>query len=488
MKGKFAATLLASLVICAAVCPQAISASANSGDSYWYSDSSTGIYLYNETCPLQIKSENLTFNITGLPMDGYTQNYTSSVCADYNFYNPTDSAITAHLLFPFGRQPIYYDDIKDTSDLDSLYGVTIDGEDANADIRYTFYSSGNFIFETEIEYLHDTKQENDGFDENSTVTKITFGETEHEYVQVNYTIDPDKTIIILDEYEDYTRTTSGENLLINIVFNSSETTEFYILGEMPEQFSVYGCDMETGGENGRAYVKFNPVEEIAYFSDDGETLDSFVQQFNLFGDGAYSEVDWFNFSLYFITVKLGIYSTYYNSMSNYLYYANNFFADDLGSFAMRWYSYDLTVQAKSYAQNTVTAPIYPSVDVDYEPYKYDFVYLLSPAATWDSFENLTITVNAPYYMLESSVEFTMTGSVEDGTAQYTATLASLPEDELTFTLCESADPDKEFSAYTVIAVIFFIILTAILVFIIGGSIAAIVFLIVYIVRKNKKKQ
>ncbi|MBQ3000737.1 MAG: hypothetical protein IJD63_03205, partial [Oscillospiraceae bacterium] len=85
---------------------------------------------------------------------------------------------------------------------------------------------------------------------------------------------------------------------------------------------------------------------------------------------------------------------------------------------------------------TVTAPIYPSIDTDYDPDIYGYTYLLSPAKTWKSFGTLDIVVNTPYYITESSLE-----GFEKTDTGYTLTLEGLPDGELTFTLSTSEDPE-----------------------------------------------
>lgn len=101
---------------------------------------------------------------------------------------------------------------------------------------------------------------------------------------------------------------------------------------------------------------------------------------------------------------------------------------------MRWYEYKITVGPGERIVNTVTAPIYPSIDGRYEPPIYEYTYLLSPANTWAEFGNLDIVVNTPYYMITDGevIAFEQTDS------GYSVHLTGLPEGELTFTLCSEA--------------------------------------------------
>ena len=69
--------------------------------------------------------------------------------------------------------------------------------------------------------------------------------------------------------------------------------------------------------------------------------------------------------------------------------------------------------------------------------QYSFNYLLNPAGNWAHFANLNIEIMPPLeapYLIRSNVEFTLR---EDG--MYTAQLANLPEEDLSFTLYENEE-------------------------------------------------
>lgn len=103
---------------------------------------------------------------------------------------------------------------------------------------------------------------------------------------------------------------------------------------------------------------------------------------------------------------------------------------------LRWYTYEITVPAGGTLVNTVTAPMYPDINMNYEPPIYAYTYLLSPAQTWADFGRLEIVVNTPYDMTERGGAFDFV-KTETG---YQTTLEGLPEGELTFTLSTEAEP------------------------------------------------
>lgn len=102
---------------------------------------------------------------------------------------------------------------------------------------------------------------------------------------------------------------------------------------------------------------------------------------------------------------------------------------------LRWYEYEITIPPHQSIVNTVSAPVYPSVNSAYEPPIFSYAYLLSPASTWASFGKLEIIINTPYYVTESSIDgFART---TDG---YSLTIDGLPDVELEFTLSTSETP------------------------------------------------
>ena len=105
---------------------------------------------------------------------------------------------------------------------------------------------------------------------------------------------------------------------------------------------------------------------------------------------------------------------------------------------MRWYEYEITLEPGQRIVNSVTAPIYPSIDLDYDPDIYGYTYLLSPAKTWKSFGKLDIVVNTPYYITESSLD-----GFEKTETGYKANFDGLPNGELNFVLSTAENPEPE---------------------------------------------
>ena len=103
-----------------------------------------------------------------------------------------------------------------------------------------------------------------------------------------------------------------------------------------------------------------------------------------------SEMDWYN------AVMLGA------SWDSAVYPANYF---SLGPRDfLTWYTYELEFEPGERIVNSVTAPMIPGQNINYNPRHFKYTYLISPAVTWADFGSLDIYVNTPYYMVESNID------------------------------------------------------------------------------------
>ena len=158
---------------------------------------------------------------------------------------------------------------------------------------------------------------------------------------------------------------------------------------------------------------------------------------------------------------------------------------------MRWYEYEITVPEGGRVTNTVTAPVFPAIDMGYSPGVYTYNYLLSPASTWAKFGTLDVRINTPFYIYYPSSSYDGDAgakgwtTVENG---YTLNYDALPDGELRFVLCSSESPSRNGyyrGAGAVIAIVTGVILLA------PSAILAVVVIFALIyggVRKKKREK
>ena len=122
---------------------------------------------------------------------------------------------------------------------------------------------------------------------------------------------------------------------------------------------------------------------------------------------------------------------------------------------MKWYRYTIEVGPGETVTNAVTAPAYPAIDGKYENPLQKYTYLLSPASLWKKFGTLDVIVRSGEYLTESSPS-----SFEKTEEGYKAHFDSLPEGELTFTICADESPRHVSSpiAWVIVGYLFFLLL------------------------------
>lgn len=397
---------------------------ANSAQRYWRGSNSFGVVSADGDCPLEVESEKLTFNVDSLP-DIYGKNgdYNASVTAEYNFCNHTDMEVTANLIFPYVTATAvdYYGDFKALP----KGKILINGKTADVKDRFTYCPSVYEFNLTDLKKVRDFYDESGFFKRGLPVTRYSFTVTELDETGKNSPYAAIK-ISTLDNKKYALSKSNGYSYNNNMVSLGA----FVGLGDTVE-VEVYGNGASLNESDWTFYSNGGEKKEIS-----GKMTLKTVEQTtygdlvfkNYSEDSGVSRVDWFNAVTDYMISGYGsngyVLTEYLGNLN-----INSTFSNDL----MRWYEYDLTVPAYGRVVNSVTAPLLPDLNMAYEPSVYEFTYLSSPAKTWKSFGTLTVEIKTPYFVVWSD-EWTKT----DG--GYTRSYATLPDEEIKFTLSESESP------------------------------------------------
>ncbi len=436
-------------------------ASANSAQNFWFGVTASGAIVSDQDCPVVVDSEVLTFNLAEFPT--YYQNqdelaaYTGKVTAKYVFRNPASYTVNMTLAFPFGHLPDYAYSVKpDEQFMQDNYGVTVNGEQTAVSVRHT-YSPYYFVLDADMPRLHDGFKDDDFYFPEMTVTRYDYN------VSVAYR--PDEVFLetTFDGLDKETTRTAIQPKTYQIWSDDPVVTEFNSWVSNGDTVSVFFF----GGDASpvfNLYKNYDQKEKAdASLSLKRKTVTTFKELVLSSRPQHISEIDWYNAMLDYMYENGGVYSGSTALTEEYI---------------MQWYEYSLTISAGGRVENEVTAPMYPAIDGDYEPPVYKYEYLLSPASSWKSFGRLEIRVLTPFYLSDGSLPFTADGE------SYVYRGYGLPDGELTFSLCESASPERVKSPYSwiwvLVALVFFVILSP--------FIAAIVILIVFLVKKHNKKK
>ncbi len=415
---------------------------ANSAQSWWEGTDGSGVIVTGESSPVVVERETLTFDIQEFP-DSYYQDveaflaYSGRVTAAYTFYNPSDYTVTARLLFPFGNRPDY-DGIYDESSGERLYGmdtekydITIEGEPVEKTVRHSlslWYKP--FDLEENLALLADDYIQDDFYNPQLTVTGYTYRADQvnlEAYGAATAAFDIEKGLEDIVYYlpgQSGQHIQDGERLRVETgIEENGELFTVYVLGEHPPAAPEWKFYEDGGAEDGEEIEGTMTLEGTETM-----TLREFaLRDWNK--QSGVSEMDWYNAVVSMMQQE--------TAADDYPVVSLERYAWGLEENLMRWYEYELVIGPGERLVNEVTAPLYPSIDLVYEPPVYGYTYLLSPAKTWSEFGELEIVINTPYYLVESGIE----GFEKEGEG-YVLRLDGLPDGELEFTLSASQEPER----------------------------------------------
>ena len=428
-----------------------IPASANSALTEWSGRKENVVMTTDGDSPIVVEHETLTFDIQEL-IDTYsrsddefdpTKEYKSSVTAEYQFYNPSDMTVTAELAFPIGNLTESYinEYAKDK------YSITVNGETVEHQIRHTYASYGTFNLKYDLPRLKDDYVTHEFINMDTPVTMYFFNiapikENQTGYPKVYFDIDP-------ADYENTKIYCSGtyarklDNGKIRITRNNL-IMRIYFIGEVPEELPEFVV-----------YKDIFDSDEIEILPSRSSVSRTEKMTFRDLAFGNYkeeygiSEMDWYN------AVMLGMGSDSPVLHDQYMtLQANDFLC---------WYTYKLEFKPGERIVNSVTAPMIPGQNLNYNPKYFKYYYLISPAVTWADFGSLDIYVNTPYYLVSSNID-----GFEKTESGYYLHLDGLPMSkkrldigwdeikivepevkDLYFALCESESSQKKASKSTI---------------------------------------
>lgn len=404
---------------------------ANSARTQWTGTDSTGAIILDEDCPLLVE-ELLTFDIQEFPQSYYQNRddfnlYSSKVTAEYTFYNPTDYTVKATLAFPFGTAADYGFSSELMNADTEKYDITVDYQAIDKKLRHTLMNYGEqFELEKDLAKLQDGFMQDEFYFPEQAVTRYVYKAKDVDKQAHNAAT----AAFLLTEQNGtklYMENQSGgsiqENgILLTTWVDLEQEFSVYVIGEPLKEVPDWkfyhngACEDEIEGTMELISTEHCTLKDFALlkYQEESKVLD----------------YDWYNAVITLFKMNEWTAGALDSTSINL----------DVSTRLMRWYEYEITLEPKQRMVNTVTAPIYPSINENDKPSTYRYTYLLSPAKTWKEFGNLDIVVNTPYFMIDSSLE-----NFEQGNDGYQLHLTGLPSGELSFTLCEEANPQSPHS-------------------------------------------
>lgn len=484
-----AVVAVAALTVLTAVIPRTPSAAyAKARPDGPIGITSSGVQIRNEKNVLAVQNETLTFDICDFPMRNNGTNlteYKSTVTAEYTFVNTSESTVHAEMAFPSGNlsNVMYSND-------GALWGkppeITVNGEAVQCEIRHTIGQYGlQNLFENGASQISDAYYEDEFYSPDTPVTAYKVKVDRSGYSQViargNVACDNSKTRFLCGtcffnemHFCFYESSISYEELV------ESGQYVFYVLGDN-ENFKIDWTvqeEVHRRGVWGSVGVEYRDVGldvQVTEITDmKGRPIYPTLKDLILSardGNCAVSEVDFYN----------GVASNYLSKCEDKNQaYAGDFRIFPTASSFCEWYTYGVDIEPNGRIVNSITAPIYPTVLMTYEPYVYEYVYYIQPAAKWDDFGSLNIKINTPYYPSGLRDEFFRSGN------GYSAKFKELPEGEMSFCLSASESPEYVGGrgGVSLMPLAYFIL--GIIIFVFVAGIIAVVTVTVVTVSKCKK--
>lgn len=400
-----------------------IPASANSAVRYWEGSTAYGVMVGEGQCPIQVLHETLTFDIPHFPdyvSADESEQYAAKVTADYTLYNPSNEDVTVKLAFPFGQGPNYH--FSSIEDGTEGYGVSLNGEPIAVQLRHTF-NEAQFDLLTDLPRLRDGYLQDNFYSPELSVThyvyevskiNVTKSATAYAELLIESDLGEDTKIFVPNSLSP--RDEDGVHIRTDLQMNSLiQLIDVYVLGEPLDTMPEWSLHFYQEHTPFSAEFKLVDVNQMTYY-------DLAMQEYG--ENESITECDWYNAitdSFVLSNQDFGVTRTYNGGL-------------DITERLMQWYEYEITVPAGKTVQNSVTAPLFPSIDRGYEPSVYLYNYLLSPATTWESFGTLDVIINTQYYLVNDTASFE---KVEGG---YKKHFDSLPAGELSFKLSTDESP------------------------------------------------
>ncbi len=429
MKRKFLAAIAAVFPLIGCCGGKVINAEANSAPPYWSGIDSSGIVWVGEQCPVVVERETLTLSVPDLPKHEFNGEeyaaYASKVTAEYTFLNPESYDVSATLLFPYGNLPAYVG----RGENPKSFSVTADGAPVECRMRHSYDSPDPFSIDEDMAALSNEKRTDTFYRDSLTVTPYTCSvnlpEDGFDFFRMTFDCNSKQTRILFPDGEGATYSLQVKNGYLTADYKFSDDARraelhFYAVGEpvgvketclinnekkSPSQASVATGEATTFGE----FVLGQRDEHSAV-----------------------NDIDYYNAYVAMLENEYSVSAAVSGC---------NLYEDYL----LRWYEYELHIPANGRVVNSVTAPLYPSIDGDGNT-RYEYTYLLSPAEKWADFQKIDIAIETPYYLSGSSLDFSKTENA-DGSFRYAFSRDALPLGELTFVLTEKPVPEYDLERF-----------------------------------------
>ena len=396
---------------------------ANSGPVFWQGYPSSDIMSIDANSPITVNNENLVFDFSN--EEGFNHTLGGKVTATYSMSNPTKESQSVQMAFPFvgelnSLSPESVVIAADGSVLpyDVYFGNVVE---MHGNPRYN-EKEASLDFANIVNTITNEPYKAESFtgNEKGKLYTIEVKPTTEQAITFAafFEIKSKETKVITNGFNGYER--NNERIKITAYCGNPTTLEIFVLGEDIDLFT----NATIAGEIGKGTDLFT-----SQISTQQIELKPYLMDYIKMNTKATNTDIHFDAQLYNLYTKA--LDRYFKMNKGYIS------MDDLmaQAYYKRIMTLVYTVEFPNNSQKEVSVSYKTSGTMDKTKTSkplYTFDYILNPAKNWGDFKNLNIEIITPKdapYIVKSSVDF-----IKGEGKVYTATLAALPEEDLSFTL------------------------------------------------------
>ncbi|WZL74562.1 hypothetical protein QBE52_07685 [Clostridiaceae bacterium 35-E11] len=396
---------------------------ANSGPVFWQGYPSSDIMSIEDNSPIRVENESLVFDFSDTDNSPHT--ISGKVTATYEMFNPTNELRSVEMAFPFVERldRLLPEDVVITADDRALsYDIYIGDVVNSYGNLLEEDKKASFDFASIVSTITDNLYTAKHFTENEKgrLYSINVKPTTDQRINfaIDFSLDYEKTKVLTNGFNRYER--DDIKTKIAAWCYEPEILEVFVLGEDIElKINAY-----TDGELKKKTDLFSYQISTQEVEVKPYLMEYIKNNTNGQNDGMISDAQ--------------LYNLYAKSLDKY-FTKNRGYSSEHDLIAQENYERILTlvytVQFPQNSKKEVSVSYRTSGTMDKtETAKplYSFDYILNPAENWSDFKNLNIEIIPPQeapYIVKSNIEL-----LKGENKVYTAALADLPEEDLSFTL------------------------------------------------------
>ena len=329
------------------------------------------------------------------------------------------SAPGVHGLYLVSDNPI---DVKSEN-------LTFDlGPSSYVTAEYTFYNSSDSNIEAELLFpIGKFMQENGSSYYTYEPTVLVNGTN----LDVQIRLIPASSNNILDSLyklnDNYIESDYDNKKFYRVIFDKPDLYKI----TLADGLDMYKHDGFFTSDNFYFYSDADKNPEVIAYDNDGNEAQFRIEEASKYDAVKYYYIKKFGRSIY----------DYYSEIDLYNLYVNNLYNEDIYSVI----DYKISIPAKDSIINKVKTNLYYGTDSSYSPSLETIEYFLEPARTFNSFENLTITINTTdLFLITNNLGIE---AVENSNQTYTVKYEKLPDFNIRLGLCNKSNPTNNSSKY-----------------------------------------